>query len=111
MKANEITVIRDNAGGLILQAGGYQHIYYDGDTAARDVVRILGGENLQREWENYGYEEKDDWGNPLWIIPSREELKNGCYKVYTVADLLVAETADLSGYTLREFSQEMQRRY
>jgi hypothetical protein len=84
-----LIIIADNGGGLTLQivdpAGRqYQHTYDNPAHCARDIRDFLA-DGTTEDWD--GNEADDEEGVSQWLEPSDEDVRNGGYRVLSLADL------------------------
>jgi hypothetical protein len=103
----DLTIIEDNAGGLVLQLVDaddyhYQHTYDDPTDLATDIDFAIHGSGTDpRDWDQ---NEAPDF----WIDDDTITASNGGYKAYTLDTLAALYPDDISGATLRQLIQSLQ---
>jgi hypothetical protein len=89
---NEITIILDNGGGITLQINGeYQVTTNDHNHAAQMIKDAQAPDCDMSDWEGNEIEE-----NGL-LEPSCDEIRNGGYRVYDLAEFMATEAEDVWG--------------
>jgi hypothetical protein len=89
----KVVIILDNGGGITLQISGryqhrYQHTYQDPAQAATDISAATEPACDLSDWEG------NEHG---WLIPTQDEIRNGGYSVYSLADFLATAPEDIWG--------------
>ena len=82
----KVVIILDNGGGITLQISGryqhrYQHTYQDPAQAATDISAAT-----EPACDLCG-----------WLVPAQDEIRNGGYSVYSLADFLATAPEDIWG--------------
>ena len=78
MEHNDLQIILDNGGGITVQCAAFTHSYDNAAQAADDVRELLAGADPS-DW---------DGNEPSAAIAfTADDVRNGGYRVYDVADL------------------------
>jgi len=117
IKKQNIQIIFDNGGGITLQKTSkphYMHYYNDPCQTAEDIKALLSGDN-PASWEGneYGQEVGPDDEKQTILDPSYDDIRNGGYRVYDLAELMDAvkdaDLDDISWGNLRDLITELRK--